>query len=144
MTKLEELSLNHKTWQQMALTICKNTQTADIIVSDMYWKLKDYTKEINPYYIFVTIKSCFINYLRQENQYTDLADKDYFNEETEIEYKEIPDCLTWGEKQILTLRYNRSLRDIESQFKISHMTISRIEKKAHLKIKEYGNIKRFR
>ena len=133
---LEKLSLKHDLWLKMAYGICKDKYLADDIVSEMYIKLSNYSKELNDFYIYVTLKSCFINWIREDKKIetTELIDNIIINEEdVEIIYK-VPDCLTWSEKQILILRYDKSLRDIEKQYKLSHMTVSRIEQKALNKV----------
>lgn len=133
---LEILALKHNLWVKMARGICKDSFLADDIVSEMYLKLKDYDKELNDFYIYVTLKSCYIDWIRIENRLPkcELIDNIIQEEEIQESIYKVPNCLTWTEKQILTLRYDKSLRDIEKQFKISHMTISRIERKAKDKL----------
>lgn len=133
---IEKLALKHDLWVKMAKGICKDAYLADDIVSEMYLKLQNYDKELNDFYIYVTLKSCYIDWIRTENRLPkcDLIDNIIQDDEVEESIYKVPDCLTWTEKQILTLRYDKSLREIEKQFKISHMTISRIEKKAKAKI----------
>ena len=134
---IEVLAKKHTLWVRMAKGICKDAYLADDIVSEMYLKLQNYNKELNDFYIYVTLKSCYIDWIRNENKLPkcELIDNIIQEEDIEDSIYKVPDCLTWTEKQILTLRYDKSLRDIEKQFKISHMTVSRIEKKAKQKLK---------
>lgn len=134
---IEVLAKKHNLWVRMAKGICKDAYLADDIVSEMYLKLQNYNKELNDFYIYVTLKSCYIDWIRNENKLPkcELIDNIIQEEDIEDSIYKVPDCLTWTEKQILTLRYDKSLRDIEKQFKISHMTVSRIEKKAKEKLK---------
>jgi len=133
---LEILCKKHDLWLKMAKGICKDPYLADDLVSEMYLKFKDYDKDLNDYYIYFAIKHLYINYLRAEKQYTSITDS--FNyEETEREEQELPNCITWVEKQILLLRQNHSCRDISKQYQIDFNKINRIERKAKLKIEEY-------
>ena len=130
---LEILCKKHDLWLKMARGICKDAYLADDLVSEMYLKVKDYNKDLNDYYIYFAIKHLYINYLRQENQYTSLTDSFHSEENEEIEY-ELPNCITWVEKQILLLRQNNSCRDISKQYQIDFNKINRIERGAKLKI----------
>jgi RNA polymerase sigma factor (sigma-70 family) len=132
---LEILCLKHDLWVKMARGICKDPFLADDIVSEMYLKLKDYDKELNDFYIYFTLKSVWLDWLKAENKRmhcelsANLAEEE---EEQDTIYK-VPDCLTWKERKILILRYDNSLREIERRYKINFMTVSRIEKKAKIK-----------
>lgn len=132
---LEKLALNHQLWLKMAKGICKDAYLADDLVSEMYLKFKDYKKEINEYYIYFAIKHIYYNYLKYEKRYVSLSDN--FDLQIEVEIKndlEIPDCITWVEKQILLLRQNNSGRDIGNQYHIHWRKVHRIEEKAKEKI----------
>ena len=132
---LEILSKKHELWVKMARGICHDNYIADDIVSEMYLKLKDYDKELNDVYIYFALKSCFIDWIRNEKktESTELLDI-RFQEEEEENFLKIPDFLTWTEKQILILRYDHSLRDIEKIYKINYRTVARIQAKAKAKI----------
>jgi DNA-directed RNA polymerase specialized sigma24 family protein len=132
---LEKLSLKHLTWQKMALRICKDKYLADDIVSDMYIKLSDCQKEINDFYVYFTIKSCFIDWLRNEKKIesTELIDNFTEIEEEKINLK-VPDVLTFSEKEILRLRQDFSCRKLSEAYNIDKTKIFRIEKKAKEKI----------
>ena len=133
---LEKLALKHSTWVKMAKGICKDSYLADDLVSEMYLKFANYDKELNDYYIYYAIKHIYIDWLRQEKKlkFVDLLDNLMIVEESIQEEKEIPDCITWVEKQILLLRQELSGREIEKQFKINYQKVHRIENKAKEKI----------
>jgi DNA-directed RNA polymerase specialized sigma24 family protein len=130
---LEILCKKHDLWLKMAKGICKDPYLADDLVSEMYLKVKDYNKDLNDYYIYFAIKHLYINYLREEKHYTSLTDSFNHEEDEQIEY-ELPNCITWVEKQILLLRQNNSCRDISKQYQIDFNKINRIERGAKLKI----------
>lgn len=138
---IEQLALKHDLWVKMATGICKDPYLADDLVSEMYLKLMDYNKEVNDYYVYFTIKHIFINWIRQENRFTDLdcvsthvTDDDYKSHEN----AKLPDCLTWVEKQILILRQEQSSRDIEKQYRINYVKVHRIETKAKQKLTQWA------
>jgi len=131
---LEELCKKHSLWLKMAKSICKDAYLADDLVSEMYLKFSNYNKELNDYYIYFAIKHLYINYLRNEKQYTSIVDSFNFIDEEQTVY-ELPNCITWVEKQVLLLRQTHSCRDISKQYQINKDKINRIERDAKLKIK---------
>lgn len=134
---LEKLALKHDTWVKMAKGICKDAYLADDLVSEMYLKFSSYDKDLNDFYIYYAIKHIWINWLREEKKmpFVELTDNLLAHEENEIEEKEIPNCISWVEKQVLLLRQELSGRDIEKQYHINYQKIHRIENKAKEKLK---------
>jgi len=159
---LEKLALKHSLWLKMAKSICKDAYLADDLVSEMYLKVSDYDKELNDYYIYFTIKHLYINHIREEEKFSSieffidnsenegwddnrgtywskirsgLANSVIDFEENDTIQLELPNCITWVEKQILLLRQNHSCRDISKQYQINKDKINRIERDAKLKIK---------
>jgi len=136
---LDKLFIKNDTWLRMAFGICKDSELAKDLVQEMYIKFSDCNKEINDYYVFYAIKHIFINQLR-ENEKVEKAEKDYFylhfeRYEEDKEELEVPDVLSWVEKQILIHRQDKSCRDIEKEFDIHFLKVHRIENKAKQKIK---------
>lgn len=139
---LEKLALKHSLWVKMAKGICEDAYLADDLVSEMYLKFSEYDKdkEVNEFYVYYAIKHLYINHLREEKKFntTELC----FNlvSPNEIEHIEIelPDCVTWVEKQILLLRQNHSCREIAKQYHIQYKKVNRIELKAKEKLKEWA------
>jgi len=136
---LEKLSLKHSTWLKMAYGICKDRYLADDIVSEMYIKMYDSKKEVNDYYIYYVIKSCFINWLRQNKKIDTIEINDNLTifEDPENFEKEIPGCLTFSEKEILRLRQDFSCRELAEDYNIDQTKVFRIEKKAKEKIEQW-------
>lgn len=139
---IETLALKHELWVKMARGICKDSYLADDLVSEMYLKLNDYNKPLNEYYVYFTIKSIYIEWLRSEKHYT--SDEQLHNitvsyEDVEHTDVTLPNCLTWVEKQILILRQSKSLRDIEKQYHINRMKVQRVEHKAQNKLEAWAN-----
>jgi hypothetical protein len=162
---LEKLALKHSLWLKMAKSICKDAYLADDLVSEMYLKVSDYNKELNDYYIYFTIKHLFIIWLREEkNRQTDdvfycldernvgterlaskskqVKSKTYLDycEDGNLDYienneLELPNCITWVEKQILLLKQNNSSYEIAKRYHIHYKKVQRIEQEAKQKIK---------
>lgn len=138
---LEKLALKHDLWVKMARGICKDAYLADDLVSEMYLKLSEYDKELNEFYVYFAIKHLFINWIREEKklQSVEIVDNILtFEHVEEIENIELPDCITWVEKQILLLRQEYSGRDIAKQYHLHHVKVHRIEKQAKEKLKEWA------
>ncbi len=135
---LEKLSLKHELWVKMAKGICKDAYLADDLVSEMYLKFSDYDKEVNDYYVYFAIKHLYISYLRAEKKYTSI-DYDYIETESKQQKElNLPDCITWVEKQILLLRQNASGREIGKKYHIHYTKVHRIEKEAKVKLTEWA------
>jgi DNA-directed RNA polymerase specialized sigma24 family protein len=137
---LDKLALKHELWLKMAKGICKDVYLADDLVSEMYLKLHNETKELNEFYIYFTIKHLFINHIRNEKKY---ADEIYIKDGIDIDDNklmnaEIPNCITWVEKQILLLRQESSGRTIGKKYNIHYTKVHRIEKEAKEKLKKWG------
>lgn len=79
---LEELAKNHKTWINIAYKICNNKDYAKDLVQDMYLKLYNEQREVNAGYVYLTIKSIFLNQQRDYKEYT----SDYIIDEIESEF----------------------------------------------------------
>lgn len=125
----------------MARGICKDDYLADDLVSEMYLKLSTVNKEVNEAYVYYTIKSLYVVYLKDEKRYCDIghAGTSVDQEpETPSQSIELPDTLTWVEKQILLLRTERSGRDIEKQYHINFQKVHRIEKRAKQKLEQWA------
>lgn len=147
---LEQLALHHDKWLRMArfimytLTQGSGFYVAGDLVGEMYIKLYKCDKEVNDTYVFLTLKSIYIDWLRAENKTSKLHDylqyagmMEYENFELPEEAEpviELPDCLTWVEKQILLLRQTKSGRDIEKQYHINYQKVHRIENRAKEKL----------
>jgi hypothetical protein len=136
---LKKLALKHNLWVKMAKGICKDAYLADDLVSEMYLKFSEYDKEVNDFYVYYAIKHIYINWLREEKKMptTELNDNFVTFEEKERITIELPDCLTWVEKQILILRQDYSCREIEKQYHIQYKKVNRIELLAKEKCKQW-------
>ena len=115
---LEILSKKDKQWRIFALYICKDRSLADDIVNDMYLKL--YKKSnINDYYVFRTIKSIFLDYLRQkkDNVSIELIQELKVSDNQTLEERYLVNDalkqLTFFEREILLHTHEKSLRDCE-------------------------------
>jgi hypothetical protein len=67
---LELLCKKDDFWRRVAFNICKDKTLADDLVQEMYIKLSDCTKEINDFYVIITIKNIFLNHLKKESLIT--------------------------------------------------------------------------
>ena len=137
---LEKLALKHDLWVKMARGICKDVYLADDLVSEMYLKFSEYDneKEVNEYYVYYAIKHLFVNWLREEKklQATEIYDNlTIFEEDEEKIMFDVPDCISWVEKQILLLRQEMSGHEISRKYHIHSSKVYRIERVAKEKIK---------
>ena len=64
---LEVLAKKDSYWRSIAFNICKDRMLADDLVSEMYIRLMDCKKEINDFYVIVTIKNIFLQEIKTKN-----------------------------------------------------------------------------
>lgn len=150
---IKEIAAKHDKWVNIALTICKDRSTAEDLVSEMYLKLLENNlledkESINSSYIRKTLNSIYLNQLKVKEKVRD-SEKGYYEQATstgaDFEYfdvtkkdAELPNCLTWVEKQVLILRQTKSGRDIEKQYHINYQKVHRIENQAKAKLEEWA------
>jgi len=68
---LEELAKRDNEWRKIATHICKDRNIADEITQQMYIKCYNHLKKgktINTWYIYQTLKSCFIDLVRKSKK----------------------------------------------------------------------------
>ena len=65
MKGINELAEHDSKWREIALRITGNKVSADDLVQEMYLKLMDVDKDINGYYVTMTLKSIFIDGIRK-------------------------------------------------------------------------------
>lgn len=138
---LEELSKKDKYWRQIALNICKSKSVADDIVQEMYLKLYNCQKQINDFYVILTIRSLFLDTKRKKQNVELLEynlqsrDSDFKPDDYEqhilSEYKK----LSWIEREIIIELYDKSFRELaDSLTGVSYNYIFRKHKTAIQKI----------
>jgi DNA-directed RNA polymerase specialized sigma24 family protein len=67
---LDELAKRDNDWRKMAFHICKNKDTADDLVQDMYLKFANYNKKVNDFYVYFAIKSIWLDKLKDKKTKT--------------------------------------------------------------------------
>ena len=132
---LEELSKKDKQWRQIAFNICKNKYLADDLVQDMYFNLMNVEKEINDYYVVITILNLFRAHLRDEKKIKTITYEDFRINQVapfEIDDNELLmiNSLKWYEKELIEMSFDNSLRDIQKELNINYQFTNRILTKA--------------
>lgn len=117
-------------WRKIAFAICKDEMLADDLVQEMYLKLFNCKKEINDFYVVLTIKTLFLDYLRKSKVKISIDNFDFKNIENNFEFddkeKEFIKELKWYEKELLEMSYDLSLRQIEKETKIHYKFTERV------------------
>jgi len=132
---LNELSKKDKLWQGVAFNICKDKDLAKNLVQDMYLKIYDTSLkrslDINDYYIVITIKNMFLDYLKENNKtfslelMEDLECPNTPFEPTDKEYKAL-NKLSFLERELLTLKETMSYHEIQRRFNINYQFSRRV------------------
>jgi DNA-directed RNA polymerase specialized sigma24 family protein len=136
---LDELSKRDNDWRKMAFHICKNKDTADDLVQDMYLKFANYNKKVNDFYVYFAIKSIWLDKLKDKktktvellDNFNTLADSYDFelDEIKEITLKKVKH-LPFFERELLKLTTQEmSQRELSRQTDINLLVIQKTVKK---------------
>jgi hypothetical protein len=101
----------------------------------MYLKLSNLDKDINNGYVYRTLKSVYIDWLRA-NKPLDEIPTELAAPEQQLYGEEVvmPSTLSWLEVQIITLRQDHSLRKIATAYGMNYLKVYRAEKQARKKV----------
>jgi len=117
---IEELCKRDSEWRKLATHICGDAYLADDLVQEMYLKLLEKKKQINTSYVYITLRSIYIDHLRKQRE-TDLngqlADLPEFCNVSDEVGKRIGK-LPFVQRNIMLLKQDKSFRDIEEEFDI--------------------------
>lgn len=131
---LEQLAKKDSYWRKIALKICNNKMLADDLVNDMYLALNNCNKEINDFYVIVTIKNLFLQELKN-NKSTDLNDN--FTSDAPFELddqeKKIIDNVYWVAKEYIEMNETMSVREIGKVLNTNYNFVHHTIKKEKLK-----------
>ena len=133
---LEQLAKKDNLWRKIALTICKDKYLADDLVQDMYLKLADNKKQINDFYVIITIRNLFIDYCRESKRFIDITESTgttFDNEgltDEEQNIINIANKLDFWKLELLDMSQEHSLRDLEERYNINYGFIYRTIKES--------------
>lgn len=141
---IEQLSLNDSLWRKTAFTICKDKDTADEIVQEMYLRFER-IKSTEPKYIFSILRNIFYDTLKSkevlESDFTQYETTDDEYQEptidtfrTKEEFKELLQPLTWYERTTFELSNQHGQRKLSRMTGIRLQTIHEINKKVKKQI----------
>ena len=133
---LEILAQKDALWRKIAFKICKDRMLADDLVSEMYLKLSNCTKEINDFYVIVTIKNIFLSEIKAKKT---VSIEDFYNFTTPEQFdlddneKEIVENIYWVARDYIELNETMSLREIgkllNTNYNFIHQTITKAKNK---------------
>ena len=133
---LETLCLKDKYWRKIAYNICKDKMMADDLVSEMYLKLANCKKDINDFYVIVTIKNLFLSEIKNkktvsiDNFYNFTTPETFEPDDNE---QEIIENIYWVAKDYIELNETMSLRKIgkllNTDYNYIHKIITNEKKK---------------
>lgn len=140
---LEKLALKDSQWRNIAYSICKDRMLADDLTQEMYLRLMHIDKEINDFYVILTIKNLYIDHLKQQSKTIPL-DKLDFSFETKINDFSLTDRerdilndfnnLKFYEREIIELAAEKSLRKIAKEYNLHYAFVFRTKRDAINKI----------
>ena len=132
MKGITEIAANDKQWREIAYNISRDKDLADDMVQDMYIKLMDSTKEVNKYYVTLTLRSIFIDGIRKNksvrlNEDLPIADNSHEFEPTDEELSLLNkiEQLPYHQQEFIAESFDKSLREIEAEFGINYGFIYR-------------------
>ena len=119
---INDLAKDDARWRMVALKLCGNKQMADDLVQDMYLKVAEY-KSINASFVYKTIKSLYIDNLRErknarieEHNYLECTDKSFEPNDYEQDILNKFDELYWTDQDLIRESYDRSMREIQKMY----------------------------
>jgi len=154
---LEKLAENHKKWVAIAYNMCKCKDKANDIVQDMYLKMYDINKDVDDGYIYLVIRSIFIEekrkqkeftqdletieYLVNKNEYNTLKQSSAFEDLKKECYDQAYNKLEKHEKVIIHFSSTMGLREFARNSEISISLIQKTKRK--LKILVWEETKKY-
>lgn len=143
---LEELSKRNSEWLNMATKICGNRDQAKDLVQDMYIKLHDKDKDFSPGYVYLTLKSLFIDQTRVKSAVPDTVDlEEELSDNIDMDEQNYEAMilaftgLKFHEREILRYSYIEGLKPFSRASGISVSTIQIIRKKYKEKVWQHLN-----
>lgn len=136
---LEKLAIKDKQWRQIAFKICKDKMWADDLVNEMYLKLANNTKEINDFYVIVTIKNLFLQEIKNkktvciDNFYNFTTNADFEPDDKQLE---VLQNVYWVAKEYILMNETKSLREMAKELNTDYSYIHRVIKNEKLKWQE--------
>ena len=124
MNVLEKVAKNHDLWLKMVLNMGCNPSMAEDIVQQMYLRIDRLVKEgknvmyneesANRFYIYLTLKSMYIDYTRIKSKHTffEIMDNDEVDDLTESAYYYAG--MDMEEQEAFTRIYNKILDEINT------------------------------
>jgi DNA-directed RNA polymerase specialized sigma24 family protein len=148
---IDKLSKKHKDWVHMAMSFGMNRESANEIVQEMYIRVTKYVddperimyneKELNNYYIYVTLRNLFLsrfhsgkksNHLSLDEVNEELIHTKEYNKEYEDSFdlliskiEETVDSWYWYDKKLWNIHFKNemSMRRISRETRISLSSI---------------------
>ena len=120
---LQELAKKDKLWREIAYKFCGCKSLADDITQEMYLRfLRNPKEKITEYYVVLTIKSVWLNYLKTKKRdisteklyYISSKESNFEPTDEEQDILDRYELLDWKQKELLAEIYDRSLREIEN------------------------------
>ncbi len=147
---LNELAKQNNLWYSYALKICKCEHLANDLVQEMYIKLSNQDKEVNKSFVYLTLKSIFINQKKKEKHiFTDNLCDSIFKDNNESNINERNEALdlikdlNFVEREVLLLTHNSSLRALAKEIDVPWHVLRYKKKQALDKLKnKYGKEKK--
>ncbi len=124
-----ELSEKDNYWREKANYICNDRMLADDIVQEMYIYFinvfdKEPNKKLTPWYVVKKMHNMFLDICRTKNKPVPLTSLFYLKDQTKTfeptdeEYEILlkAEELKWVQKELLKESYDRSYREIETEY----------------------------
>ena len=140
---LKDISKKDKYWRSIAFNICKDKHLANDLVQEMYLKIYDVEeKDINDYYVALTINNLFLDICRKKKLTVDIdtiynlqsKDNVYEFDDVEIKYLERAESLNFVRRKLLEFNYDHSLLELQNKYNINYGYIFRQLKLARKEI----------
>jgi len=160
---MEKLFEKHNDWLRIVLKFGCRKDVAEDLVQDMYLKIGNYLnngldimynkKELNYYYIYLTLKTIYFNYSKRESKRVlhdfnecnvyenELINEEYTNnfELAENIIEDELNKLHWYDKKVWEIYQHTNLAELSRQTDISYRSLYNTKCKVENKLKEKLN-----
>lgn len=136
---------NYNKFINYSFKICNDEFLAIDLVHEAFIKIGN--KKVNCSYVYLTIKSIYLDQKRKDKLTVDIENVDEFVEQNEFElkdeYNKVMEGMPFAIKECLLENQNYSLRKLEKRYHINYGKILRMVNKAKEIIKQNPKLKEY-
>ena len=136
---------NYNKFVNYSLKICNDQSLAYDLVQDAYLKIGN--KDVNCSYVYMTIRSIFLDQKKKEKNFVNIDEVQEYVEQKEFElkdeYEKVMEDMPFAIKECLLENQSYSLRKLQDRYNINYGKILRMINEAKEMIKNNPKLKEY-